>query len=243
MTKKLLSAIALVLLLSLSGFTVYAGLLRDSRVMAEAKEDAVMYRTMDVTSGRICFIPKGEKVEILQDRSTKWYQVDYCGTKGWLLAEALIIPPDEPVVLDMPFNPEWEDYVNSNGFSSTTNRFVLVDIARQKVIVFKGAESEFTVEKVIVCSTGKNESPTKRGSFKLTDKGEWFYSERLGSGAMYWVRYSNNYLFHSLAMDEGKNILDFTLGEKRSSGCVRMSVEDAKWFYENLPYGTTVFIP
>ena len=59
---------------------------------------------------------------------------------------------------------------------------------------------------------------------------------------MYWSRFNGSYLFHSVAMDKDKNITDNILGKRRSSGCVRMSVDDAKWFFENIEAGTKVWI-
>ena len=43
-------------------------------------------------------------------------------------------------------------------------------------------------------------------------------------------------------MDKNKNVIDNTLGQKHSSGCVRMSVENSQWFYDNIEYGTGVCI-
>ncbi|MBR1444345.1 MAG: L,D-transpeptidase family protein [Firmicutes bacterium] len=35
-------------------------------------------------------------------------------------------------------------------------------------------------------------------------------------------------------MDINGNVTDGIVGEKRSSGCVRMKVDDAKWFFDNI---------
>ena len=32
------------------------------------------------------------------------------------------------------------------------------------------------------------------------------------------------------------------LGRRASHGCIRLTVEDAKWIYDNCPAGTTVII-
>ena len=32
------------------------------------------------------------------------------------------------------------------------------------------------------------------------------------------------------------------LGRKASHGCIRLKIDDAKWIYDNCPYGTTVVI-
>ncbi|MDR2166909.1 MAG: L,D-transpeptidase, partial [Clostridiales bacterium] len=86
--------------------------------------------------------------------------------------------------------------------------------------------------------------PTTRGIFALTDRGEWFYSYRLASGAKYWIRFNGNYLFHSTPMDQNKIPLpgEDIVGEKRSNGCIRLLLPDMKWIYENIPDNTAVVI-
>jgi len=59
---------------------------------------------------------------------------------------------------------------------------------------------------------------------------------------MYYVRFNGSYLFHSIAMDKDKNVIDGVLGQRRSSGCIRMSLDDSKWFFENIPEKSRVFI-
>jgi lipoprotein-anchoring transpeptidase ErfK/SrfK len=94
------------------------------------------------------------------------------------------------------------------------------------------------------CSTGLNKSPTTRGQFALSDRGEWFYSYRLASGAKYWIRFNGQYLFHSIPMDENKIIIpgEDVVGQKSSNGCVRLLLDDIKWIYDNIPDGTIVVI-
>ena len=105
-------------------------------------------------------------------------------------------------------------------------------------------EQNWSLLRSFDCSTGKNISPTTRGTFTVTDRGSWFYSERLASGAAHWLRFNEQYLFHSIPMDRHKSIIDGEdiVGEKRSSGCIRLMPEDAKWLYDNIPYGTTAII-
>jgi lipoprotein-anchoring transpeptidase ErfK/SrfK len=59
---------------------------------------------------------------------------------------------------------------------------------------------------------------------------------------MYWVRFNGSYLFHSIAMDRYQNIKDDTLGDRATAGCIRLSLEDSQWFYENIPSGTGVYV-
>ena len=93
------------------------------------------------------------------------------------------------------------------------------------------------------CSTGIASEPTPTGIFKVTDRGEWFYSEQYEQGGKYWVQFLGDYLFHSLPYDEDQDeIVDNTLGVPASHGCIRLDTEDAKWIYDNIPNDTTVII-
>ncbi|WP_443110699.1 L,D-transpeptidase [Caloramator sp. mosi_1] len=50
-------------------------------------------------------------------------------------------------------------------------------------------------------------------------------------------------MFISFISYKFKNqIVDNILGKPSSNGCVRLSAEDARWMYENIPAKTTVYI-
>ncbi len=213
--------------------------IRSSAVYAQVPKGAVVYDNID--GNAVDLILSGQRAEILKDRSEKWYYIKYKNKTGWVKGVTLSIPPDSAANTSVLSDNVILDYADKE-LKSKTNHFVWVDIDRQRVYVLKGGNGNWEIEKRIVCATGKNKTPTVRGSFEIGDRGEWFYSKRLGSGAMYWVRFDGSYLFHSVAMDEDKNVTDGVLGTKRSSGCVRMSVEDAKWFYENIEAGTCVWV-
>lgn len=213
--------------------------IRPSAVYAAAPYGAVIYD--DIDGKAINLIVSGSKVEILKDRSGQWYYVRYKNRLGWVKAASLDIPPDKSTNTSRLSDNAIIDYANS-ALSSNTQHFVWVDIDRQNIYVLKGKMGSWEIEKRIVCATGRNKTPTTRGFFEISDRGKWFYSERLKSGAMYWVRFNGSYLFHSVAMDENKQITDDVLGVKRSSGCVRMSVKDAKWFFDNIETGTQVWV-
>ncbi len=213
--------------------------IKSSAVYAYVPKGAVLYDRIDGKS--IDLILSESKVEILQDKSEKWYFVRYKNKTGWVKGVTLLIPKDRSTNTAKLSDEFIEDYANRS-FKSETRHFIWVDIDRQYIYVLNKDENKWAIEKRIICATGKNVTPTIRGDFKIGDKGEWFYSERLGSGAKYWVRISGSYLFHSVAMDKEKKIIDGIVGQRRSSGCVRMKVEDAKWFYENIEKGSNVWI-
>ena len=120
---------------------------------------------------------------------------------------------------------------------------VEVDVSMQVVKVYKDGE----VIKEMVASTGIEGHETPLGTFEIQNRGLWFFNEKYGQGAKYWVSFRDwgIYLFHSLAMDENKEIIEEEaekLGQPASHGCIRLKVEDAKWVYDNIPEKTEVFI-
>ena len=60
------------------------------------------------------------------------------------------------------------------------------------------------------------------------------------------LQFYGPYLFHSVPT--GQNFGDYLedeamkLGQPASHGCVRLTVADAKWFYDQVPDGTPVTI-
>lgn len=121
--------------------------------------------------------------------------------------------------------------------------WVEVDLTRQRVRVYK----EKTLLKDMIASTGVPDKPTPQGSFRLENRGEWFFSEKYQQGGFYWVSFLNNgqYLFHSVPTDRRRRFIPeeaARLGTPASHGCVRLTLEDARWIYDNLPRGTRVEI-
>lgn len=129
-----------------------------------------------------------------------------------------------------------------NNLSSFTQYLVWVDISSQKTNIYTGSKGNWTLIKSFSCSTGKTGEETPTGTFSIKDKGSWFFSKKYQEGAKYWVRIFDNYLFHSFPMNENKQIIDTTLGSPSSHGCIRLNMNDIKWFYNNIKYSTTVYI-
>jgi len=127
------------------------------------------------------------------------------------------------------------DFSNSDDFK------IEVDLSVQKVFIFY----EDNPIREMICSGGTEEKPTPVGEFKTTQKGYYFWSDKYKVGAYYWVRFYNEYLFHSVPFDaEGQMIEEEfeKLGSPASHGCIRLKLEDAKWLYDTLPIGIKVLI-
>ncbi|MCD7856181.1 MAG: L,D-transpeptidase [Clostridiales bacterium] len=210
---------------------VFAEVKKGSGLCSEASEASV-----------IKTLTRKESAEILKDFSLEWYYIKIDGGSYWTKAENLIIPPDPKTAADELSGREIECYVNSKGFKSKTEYFLWADLYRQRLYLLEGQKGSFSLKRRIVCSSGKNVSPTTRGLFETSDKGEWFYSERLKSGAKYWIRFNGSYLLHSVAMDKDGNITDPTLGVRSSSGCIRINLKDSEYLYKTIPKGTAVWV-
>lgn len=99
--------------------------------------------------------------------------------------------------------------------------------------------------KAMICSTGLYNA-TPRGVYQISTKYRWreLYGNVYGQ---YATRIYRGVLFHSVPYyKKSENTLCTEkynkLGQQASMGCVRLTVEDAKWIVENCPEGTTVEI-
>lgn len=158
-----------------------------------------------------------------------WYRISYNGGVGYVSGEYLKETETQAPAADAPY---------------------LFKVNRKQNIVIayaKDANGEYTVpHKAMVCSVGMDDK-TPTGTYTTPgSKYEW----RLLSGnvfGQYATRINGPYLFHSVPyFTKDKSDLEYEeynkLGNAASLGCIRLSVEDAKWVYENCPKGTTVVI-
>lgn len=122
-----------------------------------------------------------------------------------------------------------------------------VKINRQQNVITvyeKDENGEYTVPvRAILCSTGLYNA-TPKGVFHLSNKYIW---RELNGGVygQYASRITGGVLFHSVPYaSKNKSTLYWDkynkLGQQASMGCVRLTVEDAKWIYDNCPSGTAV---
>lgn len=136
-----------------------------------------------------------------------------------------------------------KDNINDFEIKSKTSRFIFTDIQKQKTYIFKGSNKNWTLEKDFDCSTGIDNKETLVGYFETIVKAPWFFSPKYGQGGKNYIQFKGEYLYHSipLAADQ-KTVLDYTLGEPASHGCIRLELNDSKWLYDNIVEGTTVLI-
>ena len=133
--------------------------------------------------------------------------------------------------------------INSFDISSNTNKLVFVNISEQKTYVYTGSINNWTLEKEFLCSTGIENKETPVGVFEVQTRAPWFFASKYGQGGKYYVQFMGNYLFHSIPFAEDQEtVLDETLGEPASHGCIRLDTDDAKWLYDNVSDGSKIII-
>lgn len=113
-------------------------------------------------------------------------------------------------------------------------------------VVQQEPDGTVTPVKAMVCSCGKEGHETPEGVFQTSDYYEWRLMVDRSYGR-YAVRFNGKILFHSVPYTKtSPDSLEWeeynALGENASLGCVRLSVEDAKWIYDNCKPGTTVVV-
>jgi lipoprotein-anchoring transpeptidase ErfK/SrfK len=92
----------------------------------------------------------------------------------------------------------------------------------------------------MICSGGTAEKPTPVGRFYIQNRGDFFFSEKYQQGGKWWVSFRDwgIYLFHSVPTNRLGDIIPeeaAKLGQPASHGCIRLSMDDAKWFYDTIP--------
>ena len=99
------------------------------------------------------------------------------------------------------------------------------------------------VVKEFPVSTGKAESPTPKGEFRVIKKSPMIYSKIAGDWLPFWVGFYDNFGFHELPIsDRGQRIGEKELGKPASLGCVRLRVDDAEKLYHFAKIGMKVVI-
>ena len=122
--------------------------------------------------------------------------------------------------------------------------YIKVNCKAQKVIVYIADENgNYNIPvKTMICSTGR--ATPNKGVYKISNKYEWRYLVG-GVYGQYSTRITGQILFHSIPYTKkDKSSLEYweydKLGQPASKGCVRLTVEDAKWIYDYCKSGTKV---
>ena len=149
------------------------------------------------------------------------------------------------------------DYVNAEELPDVQTETAVVDTRPDYVIYVNSALNCVTVKqqdangtltsvRSFVCSCGREGHETPEGTFQTSAYYEWRKMVD-GTYGRYAVRFNGPILFHSAPyLEESPDTLEWEeynkLGQNASLGCVRMSVKDAKWIYDNCKPGTKVVV-
>lgn len=125
-----------------------------------------------------------------------------------------------------------------------------VSIAKQRVYAYAPDENEeYTIlVRTMKASTGLDSTPTPKGTYQATTGpgARWHYFKKFFVWAQYAYYIQGDIMFHSVLFNsKGSSPTSSSvrnLGRKASHGCVRLSVENAKWIYENCPARTKVIV-
>ncbi len=128
---------------------------------------------------------------------------------------------------------------------------ITVDVCNQVTTVYGRDENgEFTqIVRQMLCSTGTKGYPSDVGDWVLSGrKARWCTFPNWGdSKAQYWTKINGSIAFHSVIYNT-VNTMDLSvksyknLGSRASHGCIRLTVADARWIYNNCGEGVVVTI-
>lgn len=130
--------------------------------------------------------------------------------------------------------------LNSKEINSDTNYFIAVSKSEKKVYIYYNENDSWENIKVFICNIGSPENPTIEGNFTSGLKGKVLKID--DTYVKYFTQISGNYLFHSVIYDEDGLVIDGRLGQEISHGCIRLSLEDAKYMYDTIPAKTGIKI-
>ncbi len=138
---------------------------------------------------------------------------------------------------------------NENAKKALKPYVLKVSTDDQRVYVYApDRDGEYTdLVRTMKCSTGRNGSPTPKGTYTDTAQGaRWHFFKKFNCWAQYAFYIEGDIMFHSvLYSQKGGKVTQSSvnhLGSKASHGCVRLSVEDAKWIWNNCPNSTKVIV-
>lgn len=138
-------------------------------------------------------------------------------------------------------------YTENNQTTSISDKKYYIKVNNEANVVTiytKDNEGQYTVPvKAMICSTG-TATPTS-GTYDIKLRWEWLglFGDVYGH---YSTQIVGNILFHSVPYLEKGNPASLEyweydkLGTSCSAGCVRLTVADAKWIYDNIEQGTLV---
>ena len=138
---------------------------------------------------------------------------------------------------------------NENAKKALKPYVLKVSTDDQRVYVYApDRNGEYTdLVRTMKCSTGRNSTPTPKGTYTDTAQGaRWHFFKKFNCWAQYAFYIEGDIMSHSVLYNQkGGKVTQSSvnhLGSKASHGCVRLSVDDAKWIWNNCPANTKVIV-
>ncbi len=116
---------------------------------------------------------------------------------------------------------------------------IIIDKRQQRLYLFEYGE----LKADMYCSTGKTTTETPAGEFVKFGTKRTIYSDADPDIAYYGIKLNGRVYIHSVSHiggDYSKSI--DMLGRKASHGCIRVPLDWAEWFYNNIPDNTKIII-
>lgn len=106
---------------------------------------------------------------------------------------------------------------------------IKVDLGKQKVYLFENGQNK----REYPISSGKLETPTPAGNFRVIHKQDMLYSKITDCWLPFWVGFTmdGQYGFHETPICEGERTGEDKIGVPDSAGCIRLKLGDAEEFY------------
>lgn len=153
----------------------------------------------------------------------------------------------ENIIVNVGTTNNSANNTNKSSNTGTTKYKLEVNCEQNVVNVYtKDENGEYTnCVKVMLCSVGSDTPTSGTYSLKKYDGWEWkgLFGDVYGQ---YATQITGNILFHSVPYTEKYNHASLEyweydkLGTPASMGCVRLTVQNAKWIYNNCAAGTKV---
>lgn len=152
----------------------------------------------------------------------------------------LLFKPENKQLRKALFNVS-EDYKSKHKY------IVAANLKTNLITLYEKEDGKYQKPvKAMICSCGLENSPTTKGEFKLTEKMLWCLMIDKTYGR-YVIRFNGPYMTHSVPYErKTKDSLLYKefnkLGQPASHGCLRLSLEDSKFLYDNVNFGTKIIV-
>lgn len=183
----------------------------------------------------IGLMPCGSEVELLEWDVCGWAMVNTPYGTGYIFNQ-LLENTDRSA----------EMQTIANQYASETDKVIVVDTSCPTTYIYAGSDYNRSLAAVFSCAVGKPETPTPTGVFTIQNK------RGMIDSVITWEYFMNDFAydsdgvawgFHSVLCNPGTyEVVDGRTGCQISNGCIRLSMEDAQWFYDNCGVGSTVVI-